>query len=107
MENRTITEIHATGGFTQSPLWLQMLSDTFNCTVRVSEAVESSALGAVKIGMAAMGIVNSALPKTTQTYTPDKYTHQIYIEQAARMQRIYEILKKEMVTNMQKLSLSV
>jgi len=107
MENRTITEIHATGGFTQSPLWLQMLSDTFNCTVRVSEAVESSALGAVKIGMAAMGIVNSALPKTTQTYTPDKYTHQIYIEQAARMQRIYEILKKEMVINMQKLSLSV
>jgi len=105
MEERTITEIHATGGFTQSPLWLQMLSDMFNCTVRVSEAVESSALGAVKIGMAAMGIPKPGLSKTTQTYTPDKCLHTVYIEQAGNMQRIYEVLKKEMTRNINMVSL--
>jgi gluconokinase len=104
MEKRTITEIHATGGFTQSSLWLQMLSDMFNCTVRVSEAVESSALGAVKIGMTALGIQPAELSATTQTYTPDTCTHTVYLEQAARMQRIYEILKAEMTGNDHNLS---
>jgi len=63
MEKRTVTEIHATGGFTQSPLWLQVLCDMFNCTVLVSGAVESSAAGAVKIGMEAMGIEKNGHPK--------------------------------------------
>ncbi len=96
MEKRTVTEIHATGGFTQSPFWLQMLCDMFNCTVMVSGAVETSAFGAVKLGMQALGSSNQWLPKTTETYEPDGLQHQIYLRQFEKMERIYETLKKEM-----------
>ena len=96
MEKRTVTEIHATGGFTQSPFWLQMLCDMFNCTVMVSGAVETSAFGAVKMGMQAMGSNNQWLPKTTETYEPDGLLHQIYLRQFEKMERIYEVLKTEM-----------
>lgn len=96
MEKRSVTEIHATGGFTQSPFWLQMLCDMFNCTVMVSGAVETSAFGAVKLGMQALGSKNQWLPKTTETYLPDALLHQTYLRQFEKMERIYESLKKEM-----------
>ncbi|MEO5681368.1 MAG: gluconokinase [Chitinophagaceae bacterium] len=97
MEKRTVTEIHATGGFTQSPFWLQMLCDMFNCTVLVSGAVETSAFGAVKIGMDAIGSSNHWTPRTTETYEPDALQHKIYLRQFQKMERIYEALKKEMI----------
>ena len=96
MEKRKVTEIYATGGFTQSPLWLQILCDMFNCNVLVSGAVESSALGSVKIGMNAMGIENKWTPKITQTYRPDSIKHATYLKQFEKFERIYEIAKKEM-----------
>jgi len=96
MEKKTVTEIHATGGFTQSNLWLQILCDMFNCTVFVSGAVESSALGAVKIGLDSMGIKKEWKPKMTDTYQPNLLQHQVYIEQFEKFERIYCILKNEM-----------
>lgn len=96
MEKRKVTEIHATGGFTQSPLWLQILCDMFNRTVLVSGAVESSASGAVKIGMEAMGIENKWTPKMTETYQPNALQHQTYLKQFEKFERIYALLKKEM-----------
>jgi gluconokinase len=99
MEKRKVTEIHATGGFTQSPLWLQILCDMFNCTVLVSGAVESSASGAVKLGMDAMGIEKKWTPKMNGTYEPNALKHQTYLRQFEKFERIYEVLKKEMGSN--------
>jgi len=99
MEKRKVTEIHATGGFTQSPLWLQLLCDMFNCTVFVSGAVESSASGAVKLGMDAMGIEKKWTPKMTGTYEPNALQHQTYLRQFEKFERIYEVLKNEMGSN--------
>ena len=99
MEKRKVSEIHATGGFTKSPLWLQLLCDMFNCTVFVSGAVESSASGAVKIGMEAMDISRKWTPKTTDRYEPNALVHQAYLQQFEKMERIYEILKNEMGAN--------
>ena len=96
MEKRKVTEIHATGGFTKSPLWLQVLCDMFNCTVLVSGAVESSAFGAVKLGMEAMGIEKKWTPKSIERYEPNVLQHQLYLQQFAKFERIYELLKKEM-----------
>ena len=70
----------------------------FNCNVLVSGAVESSALGSVKIGMNAMGIENKWTPKITQTYQPDSIKHSTYLKQFEKFERIYEIAKKEMST---------
>jgi gluconokinase len=96
MEKRNVTEIHATGGFTKSPLWIQLLSDMFNRTVYVSGAVESSASGAVKLGMDAMGVEKKWTPKMTDTYEPNALQHQTYLRQFEKFERIYEVLKKEM-----------
>ena len=99
MEKRKVTEIHATGGFTKSPLWIQILCDVFNCTVLVSGAVESSASGAVKLGMNALGIEKKWTAKTTDHYEPDASQHKIYLKQFEKFERIYELLKNEMTSN--------
>jgi gluconokinase len=96
MEKRNVTEIHATGGFTKSPLWIQLLCDMFNRTVYVSGAVESSASGAVTLGMASMGIEKKWAAQKAETYEPNALQHQTYLGQFEKFERIYEVLKKEM-----------
>jgi gluconokinase len=41
-----IQEVRASGGYTQSPFWLQLTTDTLNCEVQVSDWGETSSLGA-------------------------------------------------------------
>lgn len=96
IEKRKVTEIHATGGFTKSPLWLQLLCDMFNCTVLVSGAGESSAAGAVKLGMEAMGIEKKWTSMSSERYEPNALQHQTYLQHFQKFERIYELLKKEM-----------
>jgi gluconokinase len=98
LEKRVITEIHATGGFTHSPLWLQMLADTCNIKVLVSGAVESSALGAVMIGLEAMEM--DALPgkEILSSYEPNLLNHEVYMKGFEKFERIYENLKNEFAT---------
>ncbi len=95
LEKREITEIHATGGFTQSSLWLQMLADTCNIKVLVSGAVESSALGAVMIGLEALGIAPLPEKEILSTYLPNSLNHEIYIKGFQKFERVYETLKNE------------
>ena len=97
LEKRDITEIHATGGFTQSSLWLQMLADICNIKVLVSGAVESSALGAVMIGLEALG--KEPIPKREilSCYEPDLLSHETYMKGFEKFERVYETLKKELM----------
>ena len=46
---------HATGGFTHSPLWLQMMADVFRREIGVPARAEGTALGAALLGMVALG----------------------------------------------------
>jgi gluconokinase len=48
-------KIFATGGFTNSPLWKQILADVFQKEVSIPEHTESSCLGAVQLGRYAIG----------------------------------------------------
>ena len=99
LEKRVITEIHATGGFTHSSLWLQMLADMCNIKVLVSGAVESSALGAVMIGMEAMNIEPLPRKKILSFYEPDLLNHEIYLKGFERFERVYESLKDELIND--------
>lgn len=94
--NNDHKEIHASGGFTKNPLWLQILSDVFNCRVCVSGAAESSASGAVMIGMEALGITRVWEPAISAVYEPDLHTHVLYKNQCEKSERIYDLLKNEM-----------
>ncbi|MFF2481865.1 gluconokinase [Paenibacillus sp. NPDC058071] len=51
--------VHATGGFAKSELWRQMMADIFDCELHVPESVESSCLGAVILGLYALGEIDS------------------------------------------------
>lgn len=53
------TQIKATGGFARSQLWRQMMADIFDQNVVVPESFESSALGAVVLGLNAIGRADS------------------------------------------------
>ncbi len=96
METNPIKEIQATGGFTQSPFMLQLLSDLFNCRVMVADAVESSACGAVKIGMEALGLPGDWHSRTTEIYQPNASRHDTYMRQYELFERLYTLLKPEM-----------
>ena len=98
LEKKAITEIHATGGFVHSSLWLQMLADMCNIKVLVSGAVESSALGAVMVGIEAMELQPFPAKKIAASYEPNLLHHEIYIKSFERFERIYELLKDE-ITN--------
>ncbi len=52
-------KLQATGGFARSPLWRQMMADIFDQKVVIPESIESSCLGAVILGLYALGKIES------------------------------------------------
>ncbi|MGE5553032.1 MAG: gluconokinase [Betaproteobacteria bacterium] len=50
-------EIRATGGFTRSPLWVQIIADLLGREITLTEVDEGSAFGAALLGQVALGIV--------------------------------------------------
>ncbi|MFJ7371303.1 gluconokinase [Lysinibacillus sp. NPDC098008] len=54
-----VTRIQATGGFSRSEIWRQMMADIFESDVVVPESYESSCLGACILGLYATGKIDS------------------------------------------------
>ena len=98
LEKKRITVIHATGGFAQSHLWVQMLADVCNIKILVSGNVESSALGAVMIAIEALGHEPFSIKDTLASYEPDLVSHAIYMKSFEKSGRIYESLKEEWIS---------
>ena len=95
MEKATVDTIYANGGFTESAPWVQMLSDMFNLPVVVPIMEESSAFGAVMIGMQALKIPTAFTVENGKCYQPDLARHEIYLKQCNKMERLYELVKNE------------
>ncbi|MGG3467205.1 gluconokinase [Neobacillus pocheonensis] len=81
----TPNKIQATGGFARSELWRQMMSDIFNQDVVVPESYESSCLGAVVLGMYALGEIEdfsimSEMVGSTHSHAPIDQNVEIYEE---------------------------
>lgn len=79
------SKIQATGGFARSELWRQMMADIFNQEVAVPESYESSCLGAIILGMYALGkIEDFSIVKewigSTHTHKPIKENVLVYEE---------------------------
>lgn len=75
--------ILATGGFSRSSLWRQMMADIFDQEVIVPESFESSCLGAVVLGLYATGRVDSFdvvfdMIGSTHRHTPIKEHTKVY-----------------------------
>lgn len=94
------TKIHATGGFSRSPLWRQMLCDIFAEEVHVPESVESSCLGAAVLGLYAIGEVDSLrvvskMVGATHHHTPIPENTEIYHELIRIYIRLTRLFKDE------------
>ena len=77
------SKIQATGGFARSELWRQMLADIFDQEVVVPESFESSCLGAIVLGMYALGEIDDfsimkELVGSTHAHQPIKENVEIY-----------------------------
>lgn len=92
---KNIEELHATGGFARSPLWLQMLADIFNSKVLAFGEEESSTKGAIVIGMEAIGQEPFFQRKILSVYEPDLSTHVLYQKKFEKFERIYKLVKDE------------
>jgi gluconokinase len=96
----TIDQIYASGGFTQSGLWLQMIADIFNKKIIVTNANDASAIGAAVIGFYALHIFKNLdeikkIIKVDQVYEPDLSAHKIYNENCMLFKALYEQLKDQ------------
>ncbi|MCL2114266.1 MAG: gluconokinase [Streptococcaceae bacterium] len=77
--------IQATGGFTASPLWTQILADIFEQPINVPESREAGCLAAVVMAEKALGLIDSLsvvddMVGSNQTYQPNSETFEIYRE---------------------------
>jgi len=100
IDDGSIKEIRATGGFTGSRFWLQLLSDVLGLPVAVPEKGEGgSALGAAVMAMKAAGAVESLSAATgiapvKSVYRPDMKNHDIYRERMKLFKKLYKDLEK-------------
>ncbi|MCR4427076.1 MAG: gluconokinase [Firmicutes bacterium] len=88
-------EVRATGGFVNSPEWVQMAADTLGRPVSVPAEREGSALGAAVVGMAALGAITGVeevrnAVTITRSVEPDMTRHRIYSEGFSKFEKVYE-----------------
>jgi len=99
MERVTVNIIFANGGFVNNALWIQMLSDMFNVTVFVNGIEESSAWGAVIVGMEELDIEpGQSMAMNGVKYEPDIKNHRIYLKHFQKFEKIYELVESEFVS---------
>ena len=54
-----VNHVRATGGVMRSPLWRQLLADTFGMPIEFAHGQEGSGFGAALLGMEALGLIES------------------------------------------------
>lgn len=96
----TPEKIQATGGFARSSLWRQMMADIFNQEVTVPESFESSCLGAIVLGMYALGEIEdfsiiSEWVGSTHAHAPIQENFEVYKELIPIYIRISRLFKDE------------
>jgi gluconokinase len=81
--NGNIDTVFASGVFTKSDLWLQLVSDVLNKKIIVSGTADASAIGAALLGLHATGIIKKwsdvkQLIRQGKIFEPNPAQHSIY-----------------------------
>jgi gluconokinase len=97
-----IKHIYASGGFINSSLWLQWLTDLFGKEIQVINSEDASAVGAALLGLQALGFLKSGqtthIFHTQQTYHPDLTLHKRYQKYYSVYAGLYNKLKDDFQT---------
>jgi gluconokinase len=93
-----VRNIYASGGFIRSRKWLQLLADVMGRKIFVTLAQDSSAAGAVILGMKALGIIAGyeeadSFFSIKDTFEPSTGSREVYRENYKIYSRLYEKLK--------------
>lgn len=93
-------KVHATGGFVNSDVWVQMLADVFDREVHIPETGESACLGAVVLGRYAMGEINdlsevSDIVEMERITEPDPAAAAVYSDLLPIYTRLHDAFEKE------------
>lgn len=93
-----IKHIYASGGFTHSATWLQLIADVFYKKVYVIDQADASAIGAAIMGFYALGCIpdleaSAGMVRIQATYDPDEERHRIYQKNFSVFTALYERLK--------------
>lgn len=90
--------IYATGGFTKSDFWVQMMADIFNQKILVPNSSESTAIGACILAMKALGEINEwkeaqEMIPITKEFLPNEANHAVYMKNFSVFEKLYLALK--------------
>jgi gluconokinase len=90
--------IYATGGFTKSDFWVQMMADIFNQKILVPNSSESTAIGACILAMKALGEINEweeaqKMIPIEKEFLPDEANHTVYMKNFSVFEKLYLALK--------------
>jgi len=96
----SIKIIYASGGFIQSPSWIQIIADVFNKEVIVSNVADASAIGAAIIGFWAVGLIGGLgemirFITDQKKFIPDENNNKIYMRNFSKFSSLYDKLKSE------------
>jgi gluconokinase len=91
-------EVVASGSFTRSSAWVQMMADVFGHPIAVSGVPDTTAFGAAVLGMVATGDLESVhavgrlMPVPLSVFQPDASRRRTYGELFAIYERVYQSL---------------
>lgn len=96
-----IKDVYASGGFTRTDEWVQMLTDLFNKKVHTCGTGDASSVGAVLLGMRALGMIRTweeggKMTPSVKTYAPDRKQHKVYQRNYDLFSKMYGTLKPAM-----------
>lgn len=97
--NGTIRTIYASGGFTHSSFWLQMMADVLDKTILVNNSADASSTGAAVIGLYSLGYIKDFAEMghtftVQQTYQPEPAAAETYRSWFPVFQSLYPKLKE-------------
>jgi gluconokinase len=78
-----------------SPVLRQILADTLNCPLELSEGSEASSRGVALLALEGLGVLpdlTQFTPQTSAIVQPDLTRHEIYAEARERQQKLYDLL---------------
>ena len=96
----TSREVRATGGFSRSPVWLQILSDVMGRELLVAKESEGSVLGAAALALRTLGAIDSFQclrdkNPVRQSIRPRDRVHRFYEQAFQRYLQLYWKLRPE------------
>jgi gluconokinase len=89
------SRVVASGGFTNSPEWVQLIADIFGKPVHLNHHEDASALGAAILGFRAIGENCSVSMPSSIVFHPDETRHKKYIAGYSIFSRLSEKFSEE------------